>query len=587
MVSGKKVFAPAPAAEAKAEAEADAEAAEAAESAEAAAASFDDMAMEIDTEAPLITPAASPLPSPSPLPLESDADFVIQQPLEMGTKAPCRWRDTDIHECEVVDRRLRPGTDTYEYYVHYSGFNRRLDEWVGFERFEYKALVRSERKKVLRKAASERAATANRVKNEKKRRTTTGDKKRKTFSGAAAMSAAKAAAKNDALVAAAAAEKAEPGSAEAIAAEKAEKAAKDRMAALKAGKDPGAINVGSGRAGERIKAREAERLKSEASGAVAAAGGSGATVTREKEKEKVHEETTKLKNIQTIVLHSHAIESWYYSPFPKDYSAYSTLYICGFCLKFMRTKSALDRHAARCPLKHPPGCEIYRKGNISVFEVDGATNRIYCQNLCYIAKLYLDHKTLHYDVDPFWFYIMCEVDDAGAHIVGYFSKEKFSEEDFNVACILTLPPYQRRGFGKFLIAFSYELSKLENRIGSPEKPLSDLGLLGYRSYWAKVLIDLLQKEVDSENAISVHSIMGRTMMKEDDVIGTMQVLDVIQYYEGQHIIDLRKVANMKLGSGGLPCDPSCIKWTPHSIGNGVAGAKKSGAAANVVGQVAR
>ena len=31
------------------------------------------------------------------------------------------------------------------------------------------------------------------------------------------------------------------------------------------------------------------------------------------------------------------------------------------------------------------------------------------QNLCYLAKLFLDHKTLYYDVDPFLFYIMCEV----------------------------------------------------------------------------------------------------------------------------------------------------------------------------------
>lgn len=41
-----------------------------------------------------------------------------------------------------------------------------------------------------------------------------------------------------------------------------------------------------------------------------------------------------------------------------------------------------------------------------------------------LAKLFLDHKTLYYDVEPFLFYILTETDASGCHIVGYFSKEK-------------------------------------------------------------------------------------------------------------------------------------------------------------------
>ena len=43
--------------------------------------------------------------------------------------------------------------------------------------------------------------------------------------------------------------------------------------------------------------------------------------------------------------------------------------------------------------------------------------QVYCQNLCLLSKLFLDHKTLYYDVDPFLFYVMCERDAAGYHMV--------------------------------------------------------------------------------------------------------------------------------------------------------------------------
>jgi histone acetyltransferase MYST1 len=96
--------------------------------------------------------------------------------------------------------------------------------------------------------------------------------------------------------------------------------------------------------------------------------------------------------------------------------------------------------------------------------VAGHKEKIFCQNLCYLAKLFLDHKTLYYDVDLFLFYLLCECDERGAHVVGYFSKEKKSEQGYNLACILTLPAYQRKGYGKALISMSYELSRIERKV---------------------------------------------------------------------------------------------------------------------------
>lgn len=55
-------------------------------------------------------------------------------------------------------------------------------------------------------------------------------------------------------------------------------------------------------------------------------------------------------------------------------------------------------------------------------QVDGNVSTIYCQNLCLLAKLFLDHKTLYYDVEPFLFYVLTQNDSKGCHLVGYFSK---------------------------------------------------------------------------------------------------------------------------------------------------------------------
>ncbi|XP_061717974.1 histone acetyltransferase Tip60 isoform X7 [Cydia pomonella] len=279
---------------------------------------------------------------------------------------------------------------------------------------------------------------------------------------------------------------------------------------------------------------------------------------------------TRMKNIEMIELGKHRIRPWYFAPYPQEMVNLPCIYICDFCLKYRKSRKCLERHLIKCKLKHPPGNEIYRKGSISFFEIDGRKNKCYAQNLCLLAKLFLDHKTLYYDTDPFLFYVMTEFDSRGFHIVGYFSKEKESTEDYNVACILTLPPYQRKGYGKLLIEFSYELSKFEGKTGSPEKPLSDLGLLSYRSYWAQTILDILMhsKPVgDNEKPIiTINEICELTSIKKEDVISTLQNLNLINYYKGQYIIsvnqELMQQHEKSMEKRTLKIDPKCLHWTP-------------------------
>ncbi|OWK49869.1 Histone acetyltransferase KAT8, partial [Lonchura striata] len=138
--------------------------------------------------------------------------------------------------------------------------------------------------------------------------------------------------------------------------------------------------------------------------------------------EKEHEAITKVKYVDKIHIGHYEIDAWYFSPFPEDYGKQPKLWICEFCLKYMKFERSYRLHLGQCQWRQPPGREIYRKGNISVYEVDGKDHKIYCQNLCLLAKLFLDHKTLYFDVEPFVFYLLTEVDRQGAHIVGYFSK---------------------------------------------------------------------------------------------------------------------------------------------------------------------
>lgn len=330
--------------------------------------------------------------------------------------------------------------------------------------------------------------------------------------------------------------------------------------------------------------------------------------------------------IKCINFGGYEIDTWHAAPYPEEYSRNKHLYICEFCLKYMNSDYVAWRHKLKCSAKHPPGDEIYRnqvtnpetgaETTLSFFEVDGRQNPLYCQNLCLLAKLFLGSKTLYYDVEPFLFYIMTENDEFGCHFVGYFSKEKRScgppapsnaydsvdgEVDAsahggadsagdatdialnspgnNVSCILVLPVHMRRGFGRVLIEFSYLLTKVEGRTGSPEKPLSDMGLVSYRSYWRSVLCEMLLQYKGNETAanenqsLSIARIAKDTGMTPDDIVSTLEALrflvrDPLTYtyalrldydYMKEYIEKHEKKAHIKL-------EPDRLCWQPYVMG---------------------
>ncbi|XP_030917900.1 histone acetyltransferase KAT6B isoform X2 [Geospiza fortis] len=265
------------------------------------------------------------------------------------------------------------------------------------------------------------------------------------------------------------------------------------------------------------------------------------------------------------------IQTWYSSPYPQEYARLPKLYLCEFCLKYMKSKNILLRHSEKCGWFHPPANEIYRRNDLSVFEVDGNVSKIYCQNLCLLAKLFLDHKTLYYDVEPFLFYVLTKNDEKGCHLVGYFSKEKLCQQKYNVSCIMIMPQYQRQGFGRFLIDFSYLLSRREGQAGSPEKPLSDLGRLSYLAYWKSVILEYLN--CHHEKQISIKGMSRATGMCPHDIATTLQQHSMIDKREDRFVIIRREklisshMEKLKANPRINEVDPESLRWTPLLVPN--------------------
>ncbi|KAJ1960587.1 K(lysine) acetyltransferase [Dipsacomyces acuminosporus] len=275
--------------------------------------------------------------------------------------------------------------------------------------------------------------------------------------------------------------------------------------------------------------------------------------------------------IQRVILGKYSIAAWYSSPYPSEYRQGSDLYICERCLKYMKHHRSLQLH--KCTDPFPRGELVYEDASALLYEVDGKEHSLYCQNLCLLSKLFLDQKTIYYDIGGFLFYILLlrsgdsgnmqelgtgECKSSPYVFAGYFSKEKNSVDRNNLACILVLPQFRGQNLGQLLIELSYELTKLEHTTGGPEQPLSAQGFHSYRSYWRRAIIQTLLGDsrsaqtylVRNDHAVAHHGhdwerqqrifsltrISQLTGIRIEDVLFTLDDLGLLEQWVGKHIV---------------------------------------------------
>lgn len=303
-----------------------------------------------------------------------------------------------------------------------------------------------------------------------------------------------------------------------------------------------------------------------------------------------------------------------------------TLYICDTCFRYTSESKEMAIHIPKCPYRlQLPGRVVYDSPYYQIRKVDGARHLLYVQCLSLFAKLFLDHKSICYALETFDFYILTtsvanlqgvnqfalnnsEVElakgqpppaavqipsdglEAGKRapkpepapalvptelssplssqrVVGFFSKEKVSWDNYNLACITIFPPFQKRGLGKLLIEYSYYLSRKSKIVGTPERPLSTEGFLTYLKYWSNTIsiyvsrryydwemeqkLESGQRDVESQERLaasqsnqktdgdkgqdvckrfdlSVSEISKGTYIKEDDVLKALEYMNVLK-----------------------------------------------------------
>jgi len=200
-----------------------------------------------------------------------------------------------------------------------------------------------------------------------------------------------------------------------------------------------------------------------------------------------------------------------------------THYICHFCFYEVEEDAiryvnhitkCLDRHDGQhiADVKNTRLAYECEDNNRFLYANSSPTKLFACR-LCHLSRFFVGTKTPNDTyADKFEYFMLYNREKS---FMGYFSKEIAAEatEMFSLSCLLIMPKFGRQGHGKFLIDFSYKLAKLKldraDVTVSPERPLTDHGLLSYRSYWRDCILIYILQMIDQ------HEVNKQKMLKSE------------------------------------------------------------------------
>ena len=235
-----------------------------------------------------------------------------------------------------------------------------------------------------------------------------------------------------------------------------------------------------------------------------------------------------------LLLHHTANTS---SPRANDDFWLDCLHVCQYCFKYTASKTELVNHTANCvhnTAKPTIGKLVYYdEDKFIIRQVRGFQSQLFCQNLALFGKLFLDDKSVYYDIDHFDFYIVYSIDEKNGpnfKPMGFFSKEILSwDNNNNLACICIFPPFQRRHLGWLLIEFLYALAKrtpLQMKSG-PEFPLSPYGKICYFKFWSIKLAYTISHTLKNGYGFTLNDLSDITGFRKEDILLTLEYMKLI------------------------------------------------------------